>query len=77
MTHASADRGHQVVINECLHWSNGKSDEVEKDQCRNICVAPTAATNPMVKVCPEEFCDDTDLVTNLVTKQKARLKQAF
>jgi hypothetical protein len=34
------------------------------------------ATNPMVKVSPEEFCDDTDLVTNLVTKQKARIKRA-
>lgn len=34
------------------------------------------ATNPMVKVRPEEFCDDTDLVTNLVTKQKARIKRA-
>lgn len=30
------------------------------------------ATNPMVKVRPEEFCDDTDLVT----KQKARIKRA-
>jgi len=26
----------------------------------------------MVKIIKTKFCDDTDLVTNLVTKQKAR-----
>ncbi|OLP07813.1 hypothetical protein BLL52_0909 [Rhodoferax antarcticus ANT.BR] len=35
------------------------------------------ATNPMVKLEADEFCDDTDLVTNLVTKQKARLERAY
>jgi hypothetical protein len=35
------------------------------------------ATNPMVTLEADEFCDDTDLVTNLVTKQKARIKRAF
>jgi hypothetical protein len=31
------------------------------------------ATNPMVKLEADELCDDTDLVT----KQKARIKRAF
>ena len=34
------------------------------------------ATNPMVTLEADEFCDDTDLVTNLVTKLKARIKRA-
>ncbi|APW47993.1 hypothetical protein [Rhodoferax antarcticus] len=38
---------------------------------------PMPATNPMVKLEADEFCDDTDLVTNLVTKQKARLERAY
>jgi hypothetical protein len=35
------------------------------------------ATNPMVTLEADEFCDDTDLVTNLVTKKTAHIKRAF
>jgi hypothetical protein len=33
-------------------------------------------TDPKVDLRFNQFCDDTDLVTNLVTKQKARVKRA-
>jgi hypothetical protein len=47
--------GIEATIRETTQWS-----------FKNTCTD----TNPMVKLQSENFCDDTDLVTNLVTESK-------